>query len=79
MTEYSNIEITETEELGVILHCADVELAESLEDYLTERCFVLFNIRPQGTTVSFYFGQASSPGKVRQLFERFLVDGNQST
>jgi hypothetical protein len=77
MSEYSNVEITDTEDLGVILHCKDVEVADGLEDFLTERCFVLFNIRPQGAAVSFYFGQASSREKVRQLYERFLVDGKQ--
>jgi len=77
MSTYSDIEITETEDLGVILHCKDVEVADGLEDFLTERCFVLFNIRPQGATVSFYFGQASSGDKVRQLYERFLVDGKR--
>ena len=77
MSEYSNVEITETKDLGVILHCKDVEIADGLEDYLTERCFVLFNIRPQGATVSFYFGQVSCPDKVRQLYERFLIEGKQ--
>ena len=77
MSKYSNVEIIETEDLGVTLHCKDVEVADGLEDFLTERCFVLFNIRPQGATVSFYFGQASSVDKVRQLYERFLVDGKQ--
>lgn len=77
MSEYSNVEITETEDFGVILHCNDVELADGLEDFLTERCFVLFNIRPQGDAISFYFGQASSQDKVRQLYERFLLDVKQ--
>lgn len=74
MRKYSNVEITEAEDLGVILHCKDVEVADDLEDFLTERCFVLFNIRPQGATVSFYFGQASSLDKVSQLYECFLAD-----
>ncbi len=77
MSEHSNVEITETKDFGVVLHCKDVEVADGLEDYLTERCFVLFNIRPEGETVSFYFGQASSREKVSQLYEDFLLDGKQ--
>lgn len=77
MSKCSNVEINDTADLGVILHCKDVEVADDFEDFLTERCFVLFNIRPHGATVSFFFGQASSVDKVRQLYERFLVDGKQ--
>ena len=77
MSKYSNVEIIETEDLGVVLHCHDVDAADRLEDFLTERCFVLFNIRPQGACILFYFGQASSVDKVCQLYDRFLVDGKQ--
>jgi hypothetical protein len=77
MIEYSNAEITETRDMGVVLLCKSVEIADSLEDFLTEQCFVFFNIKPQDETVSFYFGQASSLDKVCALYERFLVDTKQ--
>lgn len=72
MSRCSQIEMSETPEFGVILQCEDAETADQFEDFLTERCFVLFNIRPEGGGISFCFGQASTQEKVRELFARFL-------
>jgi len=47
-------------------------LADQFEDFLTERCFVLFNTKFDEARVSIYFGQASSIENVRELYERFL-------
>lgn len=74
MSIFSQVEISETAEFGVILQCNDAETADQFEDFLTERCFVLFNIRQQGEGILFYFGQASSHEKVRELYARFLSD-----
>lgn len=74
MNKYSQVEIGETAEFGVTLQCKDAEIADQFEDFLTEKCFVLFNLRPQGEEISFYFGQASTQEKVRELYARFLSD-----
>ena len=48
-----------------------VELADEFEDFLTEKCFVLFTTKMEPGLVTFYFGQASAPSKVQELFNRF--------
>lgn len=78
MSKDAEVEIEETAEYGVVLHCHDIEVADKFEDFLTERCFVLFNIRPEVAKISFYFGQASALAKVQELYERFSLDAGQS-
>ena len=65
-------EISETAEHGVALRLNDAELADEFEDYLSEQCFVLFNLAHDESGVIFYFGQASERSKVLALFEKFL-------
>ena len=65
-------EIVESTEYGVTWRSEDVELGDRFEDFLTERCFVLFKTRFDQNEVSLLFGQASSVDKVRELYERFL-------
>ncbi|MGZ3306281.1 MAG: hypothetical protein ACXU8U_10520 [Asticcacaulis sp.] len=45
-------------------------MADAFEDFLSEKCFVLFTIK-LATPVEFYFGQSSSVEKVRFLVEKF--------
>jgi len=59
---------------GVVLRCVDTELADQLEDFLSEKNFVLFETKFQEAEVMFYFGQASSLDAVRRLVERFEVE-----
>ena len=63
--------IEDTPEHGVVWTSSDAELGDRFEDFLAERCFVLFKTRFEGGDVSLLFGQASSIEKVRQLYERF--------
>ena len=72
------IEILDTPEYGIILKCLDLELADEFDDYLSENCFVLFNLKFDPKDVSFIFGQASSELKVRELFEKFISEKDKS-
>lgn len=67
-----NPDISETAEEGVSLRLVDAELADEFEDYLSEQCFVLFNLAFDENGVIFHFGQASERSKVLALYERFL-------
>ena len=67
------IEIVETAEWGVVLKCRDLDAADKFEDFLTEDCFVLFQIKPEEDMVSFYFSQAGSTESVVRLYERFIA------
>jgi hypothetical protein len=69
-----DVEILETDEYGVVLRCRDIEVADKFEDFLTEQRFVLFNIRPEDGNISFFFGQASVPARVQELYEQFSHD-----
>ncbi len=68
----SDVEIIETPEYGTVLKYANLELADQLEDFLTECCFVFFSIKLESNVVSFFFGQASNPINVLDLYNRFI-------
>lgn len=76
MYTYDNINIIETPEYGTVFKCSDVELADQFEDFLTECCFVFFNVKFESDVVSILFGQAANPINVRALFERFVKQSN---
>lgn len=67
-----DLDLTEPPEFGAVLKIRDAELADQFEDFLAERCFVLFKTRFDPAGVSFLFGQASSATRVRDLYDRFL-------
>ncbi|NDP59181.1 MAG: hypothetical protein GZ090_07480 [Oxalobacteraceae bacterium] len=66
-----DVEIIETAEFGTVLKCSDLEAADEFEDFLTEQCFVPFKVALQAQEISFFFGQASTTEKVREVYERF--------
>ena len=70
--------ISESPEHGVTWTTTDADLGDRFEDFLTERCFVLFNTRFERDEVSLLFGQASSVDKVRELYERFLREDSDA-
>jgi hypothetical protein len=65
------IEIRDTEH-GVVLSSTDFELIDHLDDFLTEECYVHFDLRDKPEP-AILFGQASSVEKVEALYERFLA------
>jgi len=70
----SGFQVDEDPKYGVVLRCTDAEVADQFEDFLSEKNFVLFNTKFQGTEVLFYFGQASSANAVEQLLKRFEAE-----
>ena len=70
-----DVEIIEVPEYGVILKYANLDLADEFEDFLTECCFVLFNVKLENSVTSFFFGQASNPVNVNDLYNRFIQRG----
>lgn len=58
---------------GVVLSSSDPELIDRLEDFLTEQCFVEFDIKFDAGRASLLFGEASSVQKVEALYERFVA------
>ncbi|HQW80375.1 MAG: hypothetical protein IPF83_12130 [Rhodanobacteraceae bacterium] len=66
------INIAEIPDFGVVLKCSDVEVADRLEDFFTEECFVLFQVRLEPNEVAFFFGQAGSSVKVAELCNLFF-------
>lgn len=77
MSTSSEVKISETPEYGTMLRCPDPELADQFEDFLTESCFVLFKTKLDSQEVTFFFGQASSVQKVRDLYERFTGENTK--
>jgi hypothetical protein len=71
-------EITESTDYGTVVQIFDTEWADQFEDFLTEKCYVLFNTKLEQNGVTFFFGQASSSVKVRELFDRFLGESHQN-
>jgi hypothetical protein len=70
-----DVEIIEVPEYGVILKYANLDLACQFEDFLAEGCFVLFNVKLENSVTSFFFGQASNPVNVNDLYNRFIQRG----
>lgn len=68
----SDVEIIEIPEYGTVLKYSRVELADQFEDFLTESCFVFFNVKLESNVTSFFFGQASNPINVLELYNRFI-------
>ena len=66
-----DVQIVETSEYGAVLTWRDLDVADKFEDYLTEQCFVLFNVKFAADEVSFFFGQASALSKVQDLYDGF--------
>ena len=64
-------EVSENEKYGAVLKISDVELADEFEDFLTESCYVAFDVKLEFDCEYFYFGQASCIEKVRDFLERF--------
>jgi hypothetical protein len=73
----SQVTIEDDPKYGTVLSMKDVELADRLEDFFTEKHYVLFDPRFDQDTVFFYFGQASSVEKVRTLYEQFLSESSE--
>lgn len=66
------ISIELNDEYGVIIRCSDKNLADELDDFLTENYYILyeFNLSEPGTTL-FYFGKASSLENVQAIYGVF--------
>lgn len=71
MSQASTFQVEEDPSFGTLVRCSDVEAADAFEDFLSERNYVLFNTKFEETNVLFYFGQASSPDRVKLLIDRF--------
>lgn len=74
MSNSTHVEIVDTVEYGVMLLCRDKEIADRFDDYLTEKCFVLFKVKMDPNEWSFLFGQASALSRVQDLFDKFVQD-----
>jgi hypothetical protein len=74
MTGAGRFFIEEDPKYGVMVRCSDAETADQFEDFLSERNYVLFDIKFEGAEVLFYFGQASTRDGVKSLVEKFESD-----
>jgi hypothetical protein len=74
MIKNSSVEILETAEYGPVLKFRDAEVADQFEDFLTERCFVLFQTKLAPEETIFIFGQASALSRVHDLYEKFTYE-----
>lgn len=73
MKEFKDVDAVDDTEYGVVLKFRDIEAADQFDDFLSESCFVLFQTKFEKDEVSFYFGQASSVDKVKELYGRFIL------
>lgn len=71
------VNVVDNDDYGAVLICKDFDIADDLEDFLTEDCFVFFNIKIASDNVLIYFGQASSVERVRALYDRFILHKNR--
>ncbi len=71
--------IHQDEEYGAVLTVHDLNVADELDDFFTETCYVFYNIRPSTEHTEFFFGQASSVEKVEELIAAYKLKGSEST
>ena len=64
-------EIIETVEYGLILRVMQTDLADQLDDFLTEKCYVLYSIKFDENFCEFSFGQAGEATKLKPLLDAF--------
>ena len=62
--------ILETKENGTVLRVSDSELADQVDDFLTEECDAPYTIWFEETFVEFYFG-AMKLLRLRDIIEHF--------
>ena len=58
---------------GVVLTIQDSNVADELDDFLTENHYVFYDLRPHTASTEFYFGQASSIDKVEEMVAAYQV------
>lgn len=66
--------IVDDPDYGTLVRCVDADSADQFEDYLSEQCYVPFDIKFDGVDTVFYFGQASSRKALEELIARFQAD-----
>ena len=64
-------EIQETIEQGLFLRIYDSEVADAFDDFLSEECYVLSEIKFEKSFAVFYFGVLGSKEKLQNLIEAF--------
>lgn len=74
MTGVGTFRVEEDPQYGVVVWCSDANVADEFEDFLSERNYVLFHVKFEGSEVAFYFGQASSRARLEAIIERFRPD-----
>jgi hypothetical protein len=57
---------------GVSITVNNKNLADSLDDYLTENFFILYNIKDESAGTQFLFGQAASESKLKDIMTLFF-------
>lgn len=60
------VNIRETE-FGVVLSILDSNLADELDDFLSEFVYIPYNQKFDGNKTTFYFGQVSCIDKVKKV------------
>jgi hypothetical protein len=66
------VDIYLSDDYGVVIKCFDKNMADDLDDFITENYYVFYeNNFSENGVVSFYFGQASSIEKVTAIYAAF--------
>ena len=66
------IEFHSTSEYGIVVECTDAEMADCLDDFLTEHCDEKSSIKFEDGKVSFFLDRKISVDKAEGLLRRFL-------
>jgi hypothetical protein len=70
-------EIIETVEYGLILRVMGTDLADQLDDFLTEKCYVLYNMKFDQNFCDFSFGQVCEATKLKLFLDAFQKENVQ--
>lgn len=72
MVVKSKFSVLSSDSYGPSVLVDDEELADLFDDFLSEKIFVLFNIRDKDSKKEFLFGKAASEENLWKLVDLFL-------
>jgi hypothetical protein len=67
-------DVLEMTEHGLVMRISDSELADNIDDYLAEKCYVFYETKFGPNYVEFYFGQLGDPARLLEILKDFNLN-----
>ncbi len=71
------IRIEESEGYGLSVHVSDYEVGDAFDDWMIEQWGYFYEFLDSDSGMTFLFGKAADPAKVRAAYRRFELETRQ--